>query len=65
MERWIGSFRRQILDRTLIWNQRHLLAAPRREQRRYLGVEVLAKSNRGGSNETEPEEVNIPMAITA
>src|ERR1022692_3172525 len=24
MERWIGSCRRQILDRTLIWNQRHL-----------------------------------------
>ena len=25
MERWIGSCRREILDRTLIWNQRHLL----------------------------------------
>ena len=25
MERWIGSCRREILDRTLLWNQRHLL----------------------------------------
>ena len=25
MERWIGSCRRKILDRTLVWNQRHLL----------------------------------------
>lgn len=26
MERWIGSCRRELLDRTLIWNQRHLLS---------------------------------------
>ena len=24
MERWVGSCRREILDRTLIWNQAHL-----------------------------------------
>ena len=24
-ERWIGSGRRELLDRTLIWNQRHLM----------------------------------------
>ena len=24
MERWIGGCRRELLDRTLIWNQRHL-----------------------------------------
>jgi putative transposase len=24
MERWIGSCRRELLDRTLIWNKRHL-----------------------------------------
>jgi putative transposase len=29
MERWIGSCRRELLDRTLIWNQRHLMAVPR------------------------------------
>ena len=35
------------------------------EQRRYLGVEVLAKSNRNNTGETDSEEVSIPMAITA
>ena len=25
MERWIGSCRRELLDRTLIWNHRHLM----------------------------------------
>jgi len=25
MERWIGSCRRELLDRTLMWNQRHLM----------------------------------------
>ena len=28
-ERWIGSCRRELLDWTLIWNQRHLLRALR------------------------------------
>ena len=30
MERWIGSCRRELLDRTLIWNQRHLMMMLRR-----------------------------------
>jgi putative transposase len=29
MERWVQTCRRELLDRTLIWNQRHLLHAPR------------------------------------
>ena len=29
MERWIGSCRRELLDRTLIWNQRHLVTVLR------------------------------------
>ncbi|MBQ0906038.1 integrase [Micromonospora sp. U21] len=27
MERWLQTCRRELLDRTLIWNQRHLLHA--------------------------------------
>jgi hypothetical protein len=27
MQRWIGSCRRLLLDRTLVWNQRHLMAS--------------------------------------
>ena len=29
MERWVRTCRRELLDRTLIWNQRHLLYALR------------------------------------
>ncbi len=29
MERWVGSCRRELLDRTLIWNQRHLMTVLR------------------------------------
>ena len=28
-DRWIGSCRRELLDRTLIWNQRHLMTVLR------------------------------------
>jgi hypothetical protein len=29
MERWIGSRRRELLDRILVWNQRHLMTVLR------------------------------------
>jgi putative transposase len=29
MERWIGSCRRELLDQTLVWNQRHLMTVLR------------------------------------
>ena len=29
MERWIGSCRQELLDRTLVWNQRHLITVLR------------------------------------
>jgi putative transposase len=29
MERWMGSCRRELLDRTLVWNQRHLMTVLR------------------------------------
>jgi hypothetical protein len=29
MERWICSCQRELLDRTLIWNQRHLMTVQR------------------------------------
>jgi hypothetical protein len=32
MERWIQTCRRELLDRTLIWNQSHLLYALREYQ---------------------------------
>jgi putative transposase len=35
MERWIQTCRRELLNRTLIWNQRHLLHALREFERHY------------------------------
>ncbi|MCW2887585.1 MAG: hypothetical protein JWL58_4447 [Streptosporangiaceae bacterium] len=37
MERWVQTCRRELLDRTLIWNQRHLLHALREFERFYNG----------------------------
>jgi hypothetical protein len=36
MERWIGNCRRELLDRTLIWSQRHLLYALREFEQFYI-----------------------------
>jgi putative transposase len=35
MGRWIGSCRRELLDRTLIWNQRHLITVLREYENFY------------------------------
>jgi putative transposase len=37
MERWIQTCRRELLDRTLVWNQRHLLHALREFEKFYNG----------------------------
>jgi transposase InsO family protein len=37
MERWVQTCRRELLDRTLIWNQRHLLYALREFEQFYNG----------------------------
>jgi hypothetical protein len=35
MERWVQTCRRELLDRTLIWNQRHLIHALREYEQFY------------------------------
>jgi hypothetical protein len=37
MERWVQTCRRELLDRTLIWNQSHLLYALREFEQFYNG----------------------------
>nr|WP_272919946.1 integrase core domain-containing protein [Streptomyces sp. SID4948] len=37
MERWVQTCRRELLDRTLIWNHRHLLHALREFEQFYNG----------------------------
>ena len=42
MERWVQTCRRELLDRTLIWNQPHLLHALREFEEVADGVSALA-----------------------
>jgi transposase InsO family protein len=64
IERWIQSCRHELLDRTLIWNQRHLLNALREYERHY----NEHRPHRGISNSRPlhslPEPLTDPDQIT-
>jgi putative transposase len=63
MERWIQSCRRELLDRTLIWNQAHLLRALREYEQFHNGH----RPHRGISNARPlhpvPQPITNPAAI--
>jgi hypothetical protein len=63
-ERWIQSCRHELLDRTLIWNQAHLLYALREYERHHNGH----RPHRGIANarplQPLPEPITDPAAIT-
>ena len=46
MERWVQTCRRELLDRTLIWNQRHLLHALREFEQFYNGHRPASAADR-------------------
>jgi transposase InsO family protein len=64
MERWIQSCRHELLDRTLIWNQAHLLHALREYERHY----NTHRPHRGILNASPlrplPQPITDPAAIT-
>jgi hypothetical protein len=64
MERWIQSCRHELLDRTLIWNQTHLLRALHEYERHHNGH----RPHRGIANARPlrplPEPITNPAAIT-
>ncbi|MDT4994905.1 MAG: hypothetical protein QOH97_4797 [Actinoplanes sp.] len=64
MERWIQSCRHELLDRTLIWNQAHLLHALREYERHHNDH----RPHRGIANNRPlrplPEPITDPAAIT-
>ncbi len=64
MERWIQSCRRELLDRTLIWNQTHLQYALGQYERHYNAL----RPHRGISNASPlqplPDPIIDPEAIT-
>ncbi|MEN3615298.1 integrase core domain-containing protein [Plantactinospora sp. ZYX-F-223] len=64
MERWIQACRHELLDRTLIWNQTHLLHALREYERHH----NRHRPHRGIANARPlrplPEPVTDPAALT-
>ncbi|MEO3747207.1 integrase core domain-containing protein [Plantactinospora sp. B5E13] len=64
MERWIQSCRHELLDRTLIWNQSHLLHALREYERHH----NQHRPHRGIANARPlhplPEPITDPAALT-
>jgi transposase InsO family protein len=64
MERWIQSCRRELLDRTLTWNQAHLLHALREYERHH----NQHRPHRGIANARPlrplPEPITDPDVLT-
>jgi transposase InsO family protein len=61
MERWIRTCRRELLDRTLVWNQTHLLHALRQFERHYNGH----RPHRGISNSRPLQPLPEPITDLA
>ena len=65
MERWIGSCRRELLDRTLVWNQRHLMTVLREYEdfynthRPHRALKQAAPLRRLPSNVTDLDRIRV------
>ena len=57
IECWIGSCRREVLDRTLVWNQRHLIAVLREYEDYYNTHRPHRTLNQAAPLRPLPEEV--------
>ena len=57
IERWIGSCRRELLDRTLIWNQRHLMIVLREYEDFYNTHRPHRALNQAAPLRSLPDEV--------
>jgi len=58
MERWVQTCRRELLDRTLIWNQFHLLHALREFEQFYNGH----RPHQGITNTRPLQSLPVPLA---
>lgn len=64
MERWIQTCRRELLDRTLIWNQPHLLNALRHYERHYNAHRPHRGINNARPLHPLPAPITDPSTIT-
>jgi transposase InsO family protein len=63
MERWIQTCRRELLDRTLIWNQHHLLHALREFESFYNGHRPHRTLHQAAPLHPLPEPITEPGQI--
>ncbi|CAM5723701.1 integrase core domain-containing protein [Streptomyces hirsutus] len=63
MERWIQTCRRELLDRTLIWNQSHLLYALREFETFYNEHRPHRTLKQAAPLRALPEPINVPAHI--
>lgn len=64
MERWIQTCQREFLDRTLIWNQNHLMDALREFESFYNWHRPHRTLKQVASLRPLPEPINAPAQIT-
>ena len=64
MERWIQTCQRELLDRTLIWNQRHLLHALREYETFYNGHRPHRALGQAAPLRPLPEPITEPGQIS-
>jgi putative transposase len=64
MERWIQTCRRELLDRTLIWNQSHLLHALHEFETFYNEHRPHRTFDQAAPLRPRPEPINVPEPIT-
>ncbi|MGW7002325.1 integrase core domain-containing protein [Streptomyces sp. NPDC054933] len=62
MERWVQTLRHELLDQTLIWNQRHLLRALR-EFERHCNSHRPQAMDQAAPLRTAPEPITEPEQI--
>jgi transposase InsO family protein len=63
MERWVQSCRRELLDRCLVWNERHLRHALREYERFYNRHRAHQALDQAAPLRTVPEPIMDPMRI--
>ncbi|GAB2810645.1 hypothetical protein GCM10027073_48850 [Streptomyces chlorus] len=63
MERWIQTCRRELLDRALIWNQRHLLHALREFETFYNEHRPHRTLQQAAPLRSLPQPISVPAEI--
>ena len=63
MERWVQELRYELLDRTLIWNQRHLLRALREFEEHHNQHRPHQAMNQAALLRPVPEPISDPGEI--